>query len=160
MSDQTTAKILLAGVIAAGSAIWGWYGWLVLLWCGSMALDYITGTCAALKEQRWSSNKAREGLWHKGGMVLIVLAAAMTDAAVSLVLRSGVVQFPVDHSIILSVIVLSWYTLTEIGSTVENATHLTTHVPRWLTRFLANAAEKVDAAGEVVAGKVAEHEQS
>lgn len=154
MQDNAlTLKLLLTGVVAAGSAIWGWFGWLVVLWCATMVMDYLTGSLAAMKEGRWSSAVAREGLWHKGGMILIVLTAALTDAAITLILRSGVVKFPFDSSVMVSVIVLAWYTLTELGSMIENASKLTDKVPPWLLRLLAVAAKTVDHAGEALAGE-------
>lgn len=149
--NAITMEILLAGVIAAGTAIWGWFGWLVLLWVVCMAMDYITGTLAAIKAHEWSSAVAREGLWHKGGMILVVLVAALTDLALTLILRTGFVQFPFDYSVILTVIALSWYTLTELGSTLENATRLTKKVPPWLRRVLKIAANKVEDVGEHIA---------
>ena len=145
-----TTKILLTGIVAAGTAIWGWLGWLFLLWAFCMALDYISGTLAAMKRGEWSSAIAREGLWHKGGMILVVLVAVLTDVAISLVLRSGIVAFPFDHSTLLTVIALSWYTLTELGSALENATRLTDRVPPWLSRILKIAASTVEDAGEQI----------
>lgn len=57
-----TAKVLLTGIIAAGSAIWGWFGWLVLLWVICMVMDYVTGTLAAMKKgETYYDN----GLWSK-----------------------------------------------------------------------------------------------
>lgn len=153
MQDNAlTLKLLLTGAIAAGSAAWGWFGWLVVLWCATMAMDYLTGSLAAMKEGRWSSAVAREGLWHKGGMILVVLSAAMTDAALTLIIRSGVVKFPFSGSVLVTIIVLAWYTLTELGSVIENAAKLTDKVPPWLLRFLAIAAKTVDQAGEALAG--------
>lgn len=151
--NMITAKMLIAGIVATGTAIWGWFGWLALLWAASMALDYATGTLAAIKHREWSSAAAREGLWHKGGMILVVLVAALTDLSVTLILRSGIVEFPFDHSVLVTVIALAWYTLTELGSTLENATRITNRVPRWLTRILKVAAEAVDDAGEKIAGE-------
>ena len=148
MEDLTWTHIVLAGVIAAGTAIWGWFGWLVLLWVVCMAGDYATGTLAALRHHEWSSAAAREGLWHKGGMILVVLIAALTDLAVSLLLRSGVAGFPFDHSVLLTVTALSWYTLTELGSMLENAARLTNRVPPGLRRFLRRSANAVDAPDE------------
>jgi toxin secretion/phage lysis holin len=146
--NTLTAKVLLAGAVAAGTAIWGWLGWLALLWAASMAMDYLTGTLAAIKAREWSSAAAREGLWHKGGMILVVLIAALTDLAVSLLLRSGVAAFPFDHSVLLTVTALSWYTLTELGSMLENAARLTNRVPPGLRRFLRRSANAVDAPDE------------
>lgn len=153
MQDNAlTLKLLLTGAIAAGSAVWGWFGWLVVLWCATMVMDYLTGSLAAMKEGRWSSAVAREGLWHKGGMILVVLSAAMTDAALTLIIRSGVFKFPFSGSVLVTIIVLAWYTLTELGSVIENAAKLTDKVPPWLLRFLAIAAKTVDQAGETLAG--------
>ena len=146
-----TMQLILAGALAAGTAIWGWFGWLVILWAASMALDYITGTLAALKAGEWSSQDAKSGLWHKGGMILVVLIAALTDLAVSLLLRSGVFDFPFDHSILLTVIAMAWYTLTELGSALENATKLTDRAPSWLAKVLKIAAKTVDSTGEQIA---------
>lgn len=162
MEDNVfTAKILLTGLIAAGSAVWGWFGWLVILWVVCMGLDYLTGSLAAMKKGEWSSDKAREGLWHKGGMVLIVLVAVLTDLAISLILRSGVVKFPFSYSIMVTVLVISWYTLTELGSILENAVTLAPDKgPGWLRKLLSVAADTVKDTGEKIAGGNDNAEQS
>lgn len=154
MEDNATAvKLALTGAVAAGTALWGWFGWLAVLWASSMAIDYLTGTLAALKAHEWSSATAREGLWHKGGMILVALAAALADLAISLLLSTGIVPFPFSHSIVLTGTVLAWYTLTELGSTLENATRLTNRVPLWLSRFLKIAADAANQVGERTAGE-------
>jgi toxin secretion/phage lysis holin len=145
MSDDVfTAKLVLAGIIAAGTAIWGWLGWLVLLWVAAMAMDYATGTLAAIKHHEWNSAAARDGLWHKGGMILVVCVAALTDLALTLILQAGVAGTPFDECVLLTVLALAWYTLTELGSVLENAMRITNKVPPWLRRFLKNAVDRVD----------------
>ena len=42
-----------------------------------MAIDYITGYSAAAKNGEWSSQIAREGLWHKAGCIFAVLVAGI-----------------------------------------------------------------------------------
>ena len=59
----------LAAVIAALTALWGWFGWLVLAWIFCMTVDYLTGYFDAMKNEKWNSAVAREGIWHKGGCV-------------------------------------------------------------------------------------------
>ena len=49
MENVTKFKAALAAVLAAMTALWGWFGWLVLAWVGCMAIDYITGYSAAAK---------------------------------------------------------------------------------------------------------------
>lgn len=146
-------RVALAGIIAAGTAIWGWLGWLVLVWGLCMILDYITGSLAAIKAHEWSKAVARAGLWHKGGMIFVMLVAALTDLVVSLMLQVGVISIPFDRSVLLTTLVLSWYTLTELGSILENATRLTDRVPWWLAKFLKIASSKLDDAGEHIVGE-------
>lgn len=39
MEDNVTlAKACAAGLIAAGTALWGWFGWMVILWIACMVL--------------------------------------------------------------------------------------------------------------------------
>ena len=78
--ENTTIKAFAAALIAAGTAIWGWMGWLVIAWLVCMVMDYLTGSLAAAKNGEWSSARAREGLWHKGGMLLVVLIIIMVPA--------------------------------------------------------------------------------
>lgn len=152
MTETTTAKVILTGILAAGTALWGWFGWLVLLWALCMVLDYLSGSAAAMKKGEWSSDRAREGLWHKAGMILAVCVAALADAAIGLILRAGFLELPFDYSVLLSVIVVSWYTLTELGSIAENAVQMGAKVPGWLRRLLKVSAEAVDKTGEKLAG--------
>lgn len=51
MENVTKFKAALAAVLAAMTALWGWFGWLVLAWVGCMAIDYITGYSAAGEER-------------------------------------------------------------------------------------------------------------
>ena len=53
-----------------------------------MALDYLTGSMAAAKEGQWSSARAREGIWHKCGMIVVVLVAAGADLLLATVLAN------------------------------------------------------------------------
>ena len=86
MENVTRFKAALAAVLAAMTALWGWFGWLVLAWVACMAIDYITGYSAAAKNGEWSSDIAREGLWHKAGCICAVLAAGILDAVVGYLL--------------------------------------------------------------------------
>ena len=81
------------------TALWGWFGWLVVGWIGCMALDYLTGSMAAAKAGDWSSGKAREGIWHKCGMLVVVLVAAGTDLLLAAVLDNlPLAAFPVEYA--------------------------------------------------------------
>lgn len=53
-------KAAVAAVLGCLTALWGWFGWLVVAWVACMLLDYATGTAAALKAGKWSCKAARE----------------------------------------------------------------------------------------------------
>lgn len=147
-------KAALAAVLGCLTALWGWFGWLVLAWIGCMVLDYITGSAAALKAGQWSSAVAREGLWHKLGSVVAVLVAAILDGVVRLVLEHvPMLELPFDYTVFVSVLVLVWYIITELGSIVENAANLGAPMPPWLAKMLQALGESVDKAGDSAAGK-------
>ena len=42
-------KAAVAAVVGCLTALWGWFGWLVVAWVVCMLLDYGTGTAAALR---------------------------------------------------------------------------------------------------------------
>ena len=142
-------KATIAGVLGCLTALWGWFGWLVVVWVLCMVLDYATGSAAALRAGEWSSKVARDGLWHKLGSVVAVLVAAILDGVIRLVLANlPAVELPFEYTVLVSALVLVWYILTELGSIVENAGALGTPIPGWLARMIAALGEKVDQAAE------------
>ena len=74
MENNDNIFLVIKGAIAAVagmySAAFGVVGCLALVWVACMAVDYISGTAAACKDGEWSSAVAREGIYHKGGMIL------------------------------------------------------------------------------------------
>ena len=78
MEQINTFKAAFAAVCAALTALWGWLGWLVVAWIACMALDYLTGSAAAMQAGNWSSQAARNGLWHKlGGIVAVLISGIL-----------------------------------------------------------------------------------
>ena len=146
-------KAAIAAVCAALTALWGWFGWVVFIWIAFMALDYITGSCAALRAGEWSSKSARDGIWHKLGSIVAVIVAALLDVVISRLLANVPgVELPFTYSVLLSPLVVIWYVLTEAGSIIENAGALGAPIPAWLTKMIAALESKVDDAGENIVG--------
>ena len=141
-----TVKTALAAAGTALGACLGWKGVMLMAWAAVMALDYVTGTLAACKAGQWSSATAREGLWHKGGMIAVVLVAAITDWI--MVVIAAYIPLGIQWPGILLPLVLAWYILTELGSVLENAAALGAKVPNWLIKLLKASADLVEAAGE------------
>ena len=73
-------KAAMTAFLTAMGTILGWKGIMGAVWVAVMLLDYISGTFAACKDSEWSSKEARQGLWHKAGMILVVLVAGITDS--------------------------------------------------------------------------------
>ena len=146
-------KAAVIALIGALTGLWGWFGWLVIGWVVCMVVDYITGSAAAAKQGEWSSEKAREGIWHKAGMIVVVLVSAGADLLIALVLANiPAVQLPFTYSGLICPIVLVWYGVTELGSITENAVAMGAPVPGWLTKLLQVSKDAIDNAGEQLAG--------
>ncbi len=146
-------KMAAAGLLGLLTGLWGWFGWLVVGWIGCMALDYLTGSMAAAKDGEWSSARAREGIWHKCGMIVVVLVAAGADMLISLVLAHlPLVTLPFEYAGLVCPVVLVWYIVTELGSIVENAVAMGAVAPKWLVKLLAMSKSAVDSAGDNLGG--------
>lgn len=139
MDNSNIFLVLKAALVAfagAFSAAFGWLGWLILAWVGCMVLDWISGSAAAAAHGNWSSAVARAGIWHKAGMIVVVLVAAVADC----VLGMAVEHLPalgIEYTVLVLPVILVWYIFTELGSIAENATDMGADVPIWLTRLLA-----------------------
>ncbi len=157
MDTVETWKVAVVAVIGALTGLWGWIGWLVIGWVICMVVDYITGSAAAAKEGEWSSAKAREGIWHKAGMIVVVLVAAGADLLISCLLANiPAVQLPFAYSGLVCPIVLVWYVVTELGSITENAVAMGAPVPGWMTRLLKVSKDAINQAGEKITGTTKE----
>ena len=153
MENIDVWKASVIAVIGALTGLWGWFGWLVIGWVVCMVVDYITGSAAAAKQGQWSSSMAREGIWHKAGMIVVVIVAAGADLLIALVLENiPAVQLPFTYSGLICPIVLVWYGVTELGSITENAVAMGAPVPGWLTKLLQVSRQAIDNAGEQIAG--------
>ena len=150
MDGWKAAAIALIGAL---TGFWGWFGWLVIGWVICMVVDYITGSLAAAKQGEWSSAQAREGIWHKTGMIVVVIVAAGADLLISVVLANvPAVQLPFTYEGLICPIVLVWYVVTELGSIAENAVAMGAPVPGWLTKLLQVSKDAIDSAGEQMTG--------
>ena len=146
-------KAAVAAAMGLLTGLWGWLGWLVVGWIGCMALDYLTGTMAAAKEGQWSSGKARDGIWHKCGMIVVVVVSAGADLLIEIVLTNlPVLALPIQYPGLVCPVVLVWYIVTELGSMVENAVVMGAPAPAWLVKLLAMSRSAVDSVGDKLGG--------
>lgn len=144
-------KLCVSGILGVLTGFWGWFGWLLVLWIVCMIADYITGTLAAVKAGEWSSKVAREGIWHKLGMIFTVVLTALADLLLEIVIQHlPIVNIPFAG--VLCPVLLVWYIVTEIGSSAENAVEMGAPVPKFLRDALQKANDMVEKAGETIVG--------
>lgn len=141
-------KAFLAAGVAFLTALWGWVGWSIFLLVIAIALDYITGTIAAKATGTWTSQAAREGLWHKLGELIALCVAALCDIAISVILHTEagtIFDGSLPYGNYVTLVVSVWYFFTEAGSILENVKKLGAPIPEWLisgARVLKGKAEE------------------
>lgn len=149
MDKVTEMKGAVAACIAVLTAVWGWFGWLVVLFACCMVVDYASGSVVAMRNGAWTSKAARDGIWHKAGSILVVLVAGAADLLLgTLLTHIPGVTLPFTYTVLICPVVVVWYILTELGSIVENAVALGAPCPKWLGTMLEGALDAVDGAGE------------
>ena len=147
-------KVALSGLAGVLTNVWGWMGWLAILWAICVLVDYFSGSAAAMRTGTWSSDVFRDGAWHKAGSLLVVMVAGLCDLVLYLVLgHIPGMELPFEYKCMLLPVVLVWYIVGELGSIAENAAAMGAPVPKWLVGMLASVQETVDKAGEQAAGE-------
>lgn len=156
MNTVVQFKATWAAILAILTALWGWWGWLIVLWGISMGLDYVSGTMKAKRSGTWSSDVARDGLWHKATEVLAVAAALVLDVMIQIVLPNiPGVTVELSYGFLIVPLVCAWYILTELGSVMENIAEMGGRVPEFFKKAVQNTKEKIDQTGDsLTPGKV------
>lgn len=140
MQTEIIEKAASIGIFGLWAALHGWLGWLVVLYGICMMLDCATGTALAIKDKAWSSRKARQGLWHKGGSIVMICVGILTDILLGLTINHiPGFQLPFEYDTLLTPIILSWYIVSELGSILENATGMGAPIPPILKSILEKA---------------------
>lgn len=139
-------KAALVVAISTMGELLGWKGILMVAWVAAMAMDYLSGTMAACKEGKWSSAVARQGLWHKGGMILVVAVSGMAD--IVMMILCDHIPVTISWPGLILPLVLGWYLLTELGSVLENAVRLGANVPQWMVKLLEAGVKALEKTGE------------
>ena len=153
MNEKLTAvKSAVAAGLMAMDMFLGWKGIMLVIWVAVMALDYLSGTLAACRQGQWSSAVARQGLWHKGGMILVVTVAALADLVMLMMVRY--LPLGIQWPGLVLPLVLAWYIMTELGSVLENAVKMGAKVPSFLIRLLKSGIDLTDRAGEAASETV------
>lgn len=91
----------------------------------------------------------RAGVWHKGGMIVIVCVALIADWLIGTLLGNlPGVELPFTYGVLLGPLVIVWYVIGELGSLAEHAVAMGAPVPGWLPKVLEAGKDAVDHVGE------------
>lgn len=102
---------------------------------GFIVMDMITGLVKAFKEKAYTSSVMREGLFHKGGSILLVVFGSLVDYAQTFVDLG--VKIPV------AIAFCSYIILMEIGSIIENIGKINPQiVPEKVKPYFSKLASK------------------
>lgn len=148
MADAPTRaqeiRAVLSTLFGAATILIGWTGWLFILWCAVMFIDWRLGVMRAKIHNEYSSDIARAGRWHKLSSFYVVLVAGCLDLLIQV---GAEMKLGIDlpwRGVILLPIVLIWYILSEAGSIIENAAGCGANVPSWLRKGIKEAQKKTD----------------
>lgn len=149
MEQINTWKVSVVAFFGGLTALFGWFGWLVILLFACMLIDYLTGSAAAMRKGEWSSSAARTGLWHKCGSLIAVIVAGVADIVIGLVVHHvAAITLPFDYTVLICPIVVVWYILTELGSIIENAAALGAPIPGFLRKIIKVCQDATDTVGD------------
>lgn len=90
--------------------------WALGVTAALIVLDYLTGFMKACMNHDISSRKLREGLWHKGGEVLVVALAE--------ILERGQTHLDMGFTMPLVVPAAVYIIISEVTSILENLTEI------------------------------------
>lgn len=144
MNTESVEQYVGIGAIGLFTALFGWLGWLILLYAFCMVADVASGTALAIKDRQWDSSKARAGLWKKCGSMTTVGVAALVDILLGIIINVPGIKLPFEYTALLCPIVVVWYIIAELGSILENADGMGAPIPAALT----NVLKKVKSIGD------------
>ncbi|WP_125116518.1 phage holin family protein [Agathobaculum sp. Marseille-P7918] len=151
MDHVTEIKAACAAGVAVLTALWGWFGWVIVLFVACMVVDYLTGTMAAMYAGSWSSSTACKGILHKLGCIVVVAVAGAADLLLGMMLAHlPGITLPFEYTVLICPVVVIWYILTELGSIIENAVALGAPCPKWLAGVVDAAKDAVEETGSKI----------
>ena len=98
-----------------------------------MGLDILTGLVKAAKEHDIRSEKLREGLWHKLGFILAIIAGYLVEYLITII-DTAQLGFTVNVPIMLTI--CGYIILTELVSVFENISKISPELKDKLSKLI------------------------
>lgn len=153
-NSTATVKAGITAAILALTGLWGWVGWLTIIFILAMFFDVATGFAVAMKEGKWSSSVAFKGLWKKLGSIVIIVCAALFDIMIMLAADAiPALNIPDWYSGLAYPLVTIWCALTEMGSILENAGGLGAQLPDFFVKAIKILKKDTEIMAEKLEGE-------
>lgn len=151
METEVIEKMALSGIIGLLLGFLGELNIILIIYLSTMVLDYVTGTCVALKRRIWSSSYAFDGLFKKAGSMAAIVVAAIIDALIySINMFYSELDLVTLNRPLFSCVVIVWYIFTELGSITENIGNLGVPIPAFLAKRLKQLTNQIEQEGDNV----------
>lgn len=134
----------LSELIAAFAPLGKILAILALFVFAGVLLDYLTGSIAARINHEWTSSKAREGIWHKVGIFICIIVAALLDVLIIIAAKASVIKLPLSYSGFFAPLIEIMFILTEFCSILENLGKMGVPIPEFLVKGIAAFRRKAD----------------
>lgn len=108
----------------------------------AMVLDYISGIIAGAVTRQLDSKKGFEGILKKCGYILILCVTVLADVLLANFGQQLGMEF--KTSCTFSMLVVTWMTLNELLSIVENISRTGIPLPAFITRTLKAFQKKTE----------------
>ena len=140
MNDRL--KLLVSGILGTICTFAAGYGALILLTCGFVTLDLISGIIKAKANQNLSSRTGYQGFWRKIALLFTLVFGIAVDLLVSYLAGLGLITMAVSSPI--GHIVGVYIIINECISICENLAACGVRLPRMLTDILADVNDKLE----------------
>lgn len=149
-SFKTTIIGLFTAVNLFLSNYFGVFTPLLLLTVGLMAFDLVTRVYAAAvrPDERPESKKVLAGVYKKLGMCFLIVLSLLLDFG--LVQLADTLGITIASKIIFTALTLAWIFVRELISNLENIQYAGIELPRFITKALDIAKDKVDQMGDTI----------
>lgn len=87
--------------------------------CIMVVLDIVTGLIKAVSTKSYSSEKMRDGLWHKSGIIATIMLAYVLQVATGM-LDFSALGFEPDFTVPLTTVAAVYIVVMETGSIIES----------------------------------------
>lgn len=145
-------------------SFWDTLRYLIVLFCISLILNYLSGVIVAVKGKRRLSRSSFTGGWRVVGSMLAIVVGGLLDLLIEFLnIYFDSVNFKIDNIPLFCCLALVWSIASELASIAKNARKLGHVMPKFLESVIARLKETIeetsDSTGETDDGGTLQKDQ-